>query len=189
MKNIAKIPTLLGFSIVCVIVAAYYKPETAIRVILGLPSFEMELGNSSSLQLEMHDGVRLNTNIYLPHGEGPWPAILIRDPYDYFALLCKMLSRYGYACVHQDVRGRYDSTGDWYPVINERQDGLDTLDWLVKQEWQNDNIATLGASYVGLVQWAMIDEMPEQVKTVVADFSHGDWYEIVQKNGHFVKGS
>ncbi|MDX6631637.1 MAG: uncharacterized protein QOH00_3883, partial [Gaiellales bacterium] len=30
----------------------------------------------------MRDGVRLATDVYLPSGSGPFPAVLVRLPYD-----------------------------------------------------------------------------------------------------------
>ncbi|HKF54712.1 MAG TPA: CocE/NonD family hydrolase, partial [Blastocatellia bacterium] len=30
----------------------------------------------------MRDGVKLGTNIYLPEGQGPWPVVLERTPYN-----------------------------------------------------------------------------------------------------------
>ena len=32
--------------------------------------------------VRMRDGIRLATDVYLPDGEGPFPAILVRLPYD-----------------------------------------------------------------------------------------------------------
>lgn len=188
MKKLLK--GLLAFSMLLVVIGAitYWQRAAVFRLYAGLPPFQSTLGDVVTKQLAMRDGVELATRIFLPEGDGPWPAVLIRDPYSEDQLFCGLLVHYGFACVHQDTRGRYDSGGDWYPAINERHDGLDTLDWLIQQPWQNDRIATYGGSYVGLVQWAMIDEMPEQVKTVVADISHGDWYRIVQRNGHFAQG-
>ena len=68
----------------------------------------------------MRDGVKLSTDLYQPDAPGPFPVILIRTPYGnnveagvedavYFA-------QRGYAVAIQDVRGRFDSEGDWSPV-------------------------------------------------------------------------
>ncbi|NND69603.1 MAG: CocE/NonD family hydrolase [Halioglobus sp.] len=168
---------------------AYWQRTALARVYLELPAFTTDARPLITQRVNMRDGTALATRIYLPEGDGPWPTILIRDPYSFYRVSCGMFVRYGYACVHQDVRGRFESEGEWYPVINERNDGLDTLDWLLEQDWQDGNIATYGSSYVGIVQWAMVDEMPPEVKTLVADVSHGDMYEIVYHNGHFIHGT
>ena len=63
------------------------------------------------------------------------------------------LAQRGYAVVTQDVRGRFDSDGDWYPFINEVQDGNDTIEWVAKQPWCSGKVGLIGASYRGLTQW------------------------------------
>lgn len=188
MKKALKI---LGIAILLLLSAGllvYLNSAAVIRWVLELPPYESERREGETVAVQMRDGTSLETHIFKPEGQGPWPVVLIRDPYSANSITCKLLARYNYACVHQDTRGRFGSEGQWYPVINERNDGLDTLDWLVSQPWQNGYIATMGGSYVGLVQWAMIDALPAEVKTVVADVSHGDWYAIMNRGGHFAQG-
>ncbi len=140
------------------------------RLVLGTPPFTARHGHTNHLMLPMRDGVRLATDIHLPRGEGPWPTLLVRNPYnmaDWFGRICDFFTRYGYACVHQDVRGRQRSEGVWDPLVHERADGLDTLAWLVQQPFQDGNIALFGMSYLGAVQWAVADALPPQVKTML----------------------
>jgi hypothetical protein len=105
----------------------------------------------------MRDGVRLSTDVYLPEDPGPFPVILIRTPYNnnleaqvqdavYFA-------QRGYAVAIQDVRGRFDSEGEWSPFVHEAQDGYDTQEWCGTQPWSTGKVGTSGASYVALTQW------------------------------------
>lgn len=142
-----------------------------------------------TVKVGMRDGVALDTDVYLPKGAGPWPVILVRDPYGLAQhLSCTIFVRYGYACVHQDVRGRWGSGGSWYPLVNERDDGVDTIRWILAQPWQNRKLALWGESYLGMVQWAMADQLPPEVKTMVAGVSHGDMYQIVYHNGMFMHG-
>jgi uncharacterized protein len=188
LKKILKFIFLLVAILLVLAALAYQQRAGLLRVLLQLPAYEYDWAEVQSVKVSMRDGVKLATDIHLPVGEGPWPVVLIRDPYNAPDIFCRFFVRYGIGCVRQDVRGRYDSEGEWYPVVHERDDGLDTLAWLLQQPWQNGNLATYGGSYVGLVQWAMIDAMPPEVKTVVADISHGDWYQVVHRNGHFVQG-
>ena len=60
----------------------------------------------------------------------------------------------GYAVVYQDCRGTFRSGGEFVPMINEPNDGADTVAWLLEQPWCDGNIGTYGASYLGFVQWA-----------------------------------
>ena len=107
----------------------------------------------------MRDGVELATDVYMPAQGGPFPTIVQRTPYDRgnpIALTAPdavFLAQRGYALVVQDVRGRYDSEGEWYPFANEADDGHDTIEWAAKQPWSNGKVGTIGASYFGLTQW------------------------------------
>ena len=60
---------------------------------------------------------------------------------------------HGYAVVLEDVRGRYESEGDFDPLRQEVADGDDTLNWIARQPWSNGKIGMVGGSYRGIVQW------------------------------------
>ncbi len=106
----------------------------------------------------VRDGVELSSDVYMPAEGGPFPAILLRTPYDNYSESRMVpeaihFAKCGYAVVFQDVRGRYDSRGEWYPFVNEANDGHDAIDWVSKQSWCDGKVATIGGSYVGLTQW------------------------------------
>jgi len=80
----------------------------------------------------MRDGARLCADLYEPSLSGPWPVMLIRLPYGKNAhplmpARGTYWARKGYACVIQDVRGRWHSHGRWEPLVHEAEDGYDTL--------------------------------------------------------------
>ena len=114
-----------------------------------------------NIAIPMRDGVRLYANLYKPSEDGKYPVILIRMPYGKDEFYCympthgKFWAKKGYACVVQDVRGKWSSEGTWEPFINEAQDGWDTLDWIVNQPWCDGNIGMFGESYYGYTQWAL----------------------------------
>jgi len=105
----------------------------------------------------MRDGVRLATTVFLPPGEGPWPVILIRTPYErnggakYFKGYC---AKAPFACVIQDPRGDGDSEGkplaDPVSSDNEIADSKDTLDWIAARKWCNGRIGMPGGSGNGM---------------------------------------
>ena len=107
------------------------------------------------LMCPMEDGVELATDVYMPAEGGPFPTILIRTPYDRGSDMALAvpdavhLAQRGYAVVVQDVRGRWDSDGEWYPFVNEVADGHSAIEWTAKQTWSNGKIGTIGASYFG----------------------------------------
>ena len=102
------------------------------------------------LQVPMRDGARLDTDVYLPEADGKFPAVLIRTPYDReisnkYGLLNQLIES-GYAIVQQHERGRYFSEGEMRMLGNADEDGWNTLDWIVAQDWSNGKIATYGCS-------------------------------------------
>ena len=105
----------------------------------------------------MRDGVHLSTDLYLPRADGPFPTVLVRTPYsNNIEDLIRKAQRWanlGYACVAQDVRGRWDSEGDYRPFFNEAEDGYDTQQWIGQQPWSNGRIGMSGGSYLAAVQW------------------------------------
>ena len=105
------------------------------------------------------DDVRLSTDVYMPDGAGPWPTVLIRTPYSNNDAVKKVplgreFASNGYAVAIQDVRGRYDSGGEWEPFFNEATDGVAAQAWLADQSFCNGRIALMGRSYEGYCVWA-----------------------------------
>lgn len=155
----------------------------------GLPSATDEFNREESFLIEMRDGVLLKTSMYFPAGTGPWPVIVIRNPYaailPILAAAASLWTQYGYAVVLQDCRGTGDSAGNWTPFLNERNDGLDTIQWIMKQSWMNGNIGTYGHSYLSAVQWVMADRLPNEVKAMVLSGFTTERYRQHYMNGMF----
>lgn len=112
---------------------------------------------AETVMVPMRDGVKLATDIHLPEGDGPWPAILAMTPYGRKAIgdLAEQTSGRGYALVVQDFRGRFDSEGEDYPVFahngwGEHQDGYDTVEWIARQTWSNGKVGGFGISAPGI---------------------------------------
>lgn len=174
-------------SILLLVSAAAATPNHTRRA-LDLPDFTHRRGERYSVDVAMPDGVPLDTRIALPKGDGPWPVILIRNPYPierYLDGICARYVRYGYACIQQKVRGQGDSGGDWSPFTSERTDGLAALDWVIDQPWSDDNIALMGASYMAGVQWSMADALPPQVKTIIPSVFGLEMYSNAYEGGMF----
>lgn len=125
----------------------------------------------------MHDGVRLETFVYLPKSQpqSPKPAILLRTPYRfpegsaaYYDRFAQAFLQRGYAFVLQNVRGRFGSEGVFEPFTNEVSDGAYTTAWITAQQWSDGRIGTVGGSYNGFTALAAAVES-KSVKAVVAD--------------------
>jgi predicted acyl esterase len=107
-----------------------------------------------TVAVEMRDGVRLATDLYLPPRNRS-PAIAMRTPYGrhLYAETFAHFARCGYAAIAQDCRGTGDSEPDtWDFLIYEREDGLDFVEWVYRQEWFDGFLGGCGGSYVGATQ-------------------------------------
>ena len=65
----------------------------------------------------MRDGTVLCADVYRPDGEGPYPVLVSRGPYDKnewsdSLMNIRTMVRSGYVVVLQDTRGRFASEGE-----------------------------------------------------------------------------
>ncbi len=142
-----------------------------IPLICGCPAF---VESDTRLMVPMADGVRLDTRVIKPAGEGPWPVLLMRTPYPELSnpLFLKHVAL-GYAVVIQNTRGRYGSEGDgmafasdgWGPAeLGGHADGLDTVNWILEQPWCNGDIGTYGLSARGITSNLLASTAPPHVR-------------------------
>ncbi|MQF89863.1 MAG: CocE/NonD family hydrolase [SAR202 cluster bacterium] len=139
----------------------------------------------TNIAVAMRDGVTLYADIYRPEGNGPFPTILQRTPYDKTnALSASMLdpirsAKAGFAVVIQDTRGRHASEGEFYAFVDDIGDGYDTVEWAAAQPWSNGKVGMYGASYVGATQWLAATSRPPHLvalaPTVTASNYHDGW--------------
>ncbi|MFC2166268.1 CocE/NonD family hydrolase, partial [Acidobacteriota bacterium] len=134
--------------------------------------------------IKMPDGISLAATIYLPGDpqkseltplEGRFPTVLKRTPYgrmDYLRDAFMYVSR-GYAVMAQDTRGRGDSEGEFHPLVDEKADGDETINWIAAQPWSDGNVGMIGGSYVGLVQWHAAYKGNPHLKTLVSQVTAG----------------
>jgi uncharacterized protein len=139
----------------------------------------------SRVQIPMRDGVELVADHYAPVGDTqPAGTLLLRGPYGRgfpLSLLCGALyAARGYHVLLQSVRGTFGSGGVFQPMTDEAADGADTVAWLRQQPWFTGRFATLGASYLGFTQWALLQDPPPELAACVItagphDFSASAW--------------
>ena len=124
-----------------------------------------------NVMVPMRDGVRLATDIYRPGGTDKVPVVLVRTPYGSetpeAGARGKFYVRHGYALAVQDVRGKYDSEGDWYGPRSEAQDGSDAITWLGTRPWSTGKVGMTGGSYLGMVQYLVADQENPYLKALV----------------------
>jgi putative CocE/NonD family hydrolase len=188
--------------------------ETPARVVP--PTFGFDYVRRE-VMIPMRDGVKLHTVILVPQGARGAPILLTRTPYNASELtthahsthLGPSLSGYdnatdvivegGYIRVVQDIRGKYDSEGDYVmnrplrgPLnptpVDHATDTYDTIDWLVKNVPEtNGRVGILGISYDGFLPlMALVDPHPAlkvavPMNPMVDGWMGDDWFH----NGAF----
>ena len=169
------------------------------------------------VMIPMRDGVKLRTIILVPRGAKNAPILLTRTPYDAADLTSLLHSAHlgpslfgydnatevivegGYIRVVQDVRGKYESEGDYVmnrplhgPLnptpVDHSTDTYDTIDWLVKNVPEsNGRVGILGISYDGFLPlMALVNPHPAlkvavPMNPMVDGWMGDDWFH----NGAF----
>jgi uncharacterized protein len=129
------------------------------------------------IRVPMRDGETLLADHYAPLGIAEAATVLVRTPYGRggpVGLLCQALAERGFHVVVVSCRGTFGSGGTFEPLLDERADGLDTVDWLGKQDWYDGRLLTYGPSYAGITQWAIAaDTRLTAMSTVVTASEFG----------------
>ncbi|MGH7713369.1 MAG: CocE/NonD family hydrolase, partial [Gemmatimonadaceae bacterium] len=126
----------------------------------------------TNVAVPMRDGVVLRAIVLRPNATGRFPTLVYRTPYgasdalEDYSTFTRAVDR-GYAVVVQDVRGRYQSAGDFDAYRQEGRDGYDTIEWAAAQRWSTGDVGTFGLSYPGAVQWLAAVESPPHLKAMV----------------------
>jgi len=134
--------------------------------------------------ITMADGVRLAATLYVPDGDGPWPAILEALPYRKDDLTASYRTEYarlsdaGYVVCRVDVRGTGTSEGvaeDEYPEIEQR-DMNEVIAWLASQDWCTGNVGMYGTSYSGFNSIQVAMTRPPALKAIIPIYATDDRY-------------
>jgi putative CocE/NonD family hydrolase len=147
--------------------------------VLGQTTREIVVERDTTMKTR--DGVKLHADIYRPSGDGNFPVLLTRTPYDKKSVddLAREAAARGYLVVVQDVRGRYTSEGEWYPFKHETEDGFDTVEWAASLPHANGKVGMFGMSYVGATQMlAAIGHPPHLAgicPVITASNYHENW--------------
>lgn len=151
------------------------------------------------VMMPMRDGIRLATDIYRPKGEGKYPVVFSRTPYNFntwvdgkmvngpLQAAYEAVSR-GYVYVVQNERGRFFSEGEWDILGTPITDGYDALEWMSKQKWSNGKVGLIGCSSTAEWQMAVASQNHPALAAMVAQgfgagvgrvgkfMEQGNWY-------------
>jgi putative CocE/NonD family hydrolase len=140
-------------------------------------------------RVPMRDGISLSADVYLPLARGPFPTLYQWTPYestrDRFVGWGVWFAQRGYAAVVSDVRGRYESGGEFYPWLDDGQDAHDSLTWAAGEPWCNGRVGTWGRSYGALVQWQLAHLGHPNLACIAPQVIHDDYFW----DGYFTGGA
>ena len=121
------------------------------------------------VRVPVRDGIHLNTSVCQPEGkQASLPFLLTRTPYGIAGDTVvpesyRFFAADGYIFVSQDIRGRYQSEGQFImqrplhdpadrPAVDESTDTYDTVEWLLANVPRNNGrVGVLGVSYPGFL--------------------------------------
>ncbi|MDU8945755.1 CocE/NonD family hydrolase [Ovoidimarina sediminis] len=147
--------------------------------------------------IPMPDGTKLAARIWLPKDaeDDPVPAILEYLPYrkrdgtvERDATTHPYFAGYGYAGVRVDMRGTGDSEGVCLGeyLLQEQDDALAVIDWLVAQPWCSGKVGMIGISWGGFNGLQVAARQPEGLGAVITLCSTDDRYT---DDIHFMGGA
>jgi putative CocE/NonD family hydrolase len=122
--------------------------------------------------MRTRDGVRLDADVYRPDAPGPFPVLLMRQPYGrgIASTVCyahpNWYAARGYVVVVQDVRGRGTSAGTFRILENEVSDGAEATAWAAALPGTNGAVGMYGFSYQGTGHLLAAGEAPHALKAV-----------------------
>ena len=139
--------------------------------LLRLPPHTTDYEVHRRVRVPMRDGVELVADHYRPLTSNPAGTLLVRGPYGrrypVSVLFGAVYASRGYHVIVQSVRGTFGSGGDFDPFSHEIADGADTAAWLRDQPWFTGSFATIGMSYLGFTQWALLTDPPPEMAAAV----------------------
>lgn len=168
------------------VIDTLYMPKAGIRPATYNVNVERDVAMTT------RDGIKLVADIYHPNADEQFPTILVRIPFSNTTgnrLRADAVARFwttrGYRVVVQGTRGRYKSEGHYYPLLSERDDGIDTLKWLAKQPWFNGRLGMWGGSVFGYTQWVLADQTDPGPNALAIQIASTNFYEMFYPGGAF----
>jgi putative CocE/NonD family hydrolase len=162
--------------------------EDTLSRLAGLPPATTDFTVTRHVRIPMRDGVELAADLYRPT-TGAVGTLLIRGPYGRQFVqafpMARVFAARRYNALFVSSRGTFGSEGDFYPMKTEVQDGHDVVAWMTAQAWFTGTFATVGGSYLGHTQWALLTEPPTELATAVISIAPHDFAQHAWGTGAF----
>lgn len=150
----------------------------ALLLLVACAEAEVTHPKGEAATVPMRDGIPLAADLYFPPDTtGPWPAVLMRTPYNKQGLRdsSRSYTENGFVFVAQDCRGRFGSEGDYVPFRTDREDGYDTVEWIAAQPWCDGNVGVAGGSAGGITALQCAMSAPPHLKAAYVIVAPTSW--------------
>jgi uncharacterized protein len=154
----------------------------------GLPAATTDYTIAPGIRIPTRDGIELAADLYRPR-RNALGTLLVRGPYGRSLALALLQVRIfvarGYNALFVSSRGTFGSGGRFDPMMTEVDDGHDVVAWMRDQPWFTGSFATVGGSYLGHTQWALMTEPPPELAAAVVSIGPHDFHQHVWGTGAF----
>ncbi|PSN15065.1 S15 family X-Pro dipeptidyl-peptidase [filamentous cyanobacterium CCT1] len=151
-------------------------PKQTLRLEVASPHIDRTAEGQSSAV------IHLDADLYYPVGEGPFPVLLMRQPYGRAIASTVVYAHptwyasHGYIVVIQDVRGRGTSGGEFDLFRHEADDGYATVQWAAALPQSSGAVGMYGFSYQGMTQLYAAAQKPPALKAIAPAMVGYDLY-------------
>jgi len=125
-----------------------------------------------NLYAEMRDGIKIAVDVYRPaDAQGALPVILAYSSFPkeriFESAKPSYYCKHGYICVQAAERGIGLNEGKFsFQGPKAAEDGYDLIEWIAAQPWCDGNVAMMGASGYGVMQWLTAPLNPPHLKAL-----------------------
>ena len=142
-----------------------------------------EVDYTRDVKQTLPDGTQLSADVYRPRGREKCPVLLCRMPYNkqtaenYAYAHPIWYAQRGYMVVVQDVRGRWQSGGDFYPFEHEEADGVEAVEWAARLPGSDGQVGMYGFSYAGATQLLAAAARPPSLRAMVPAMTASQYHD------------
>jgi putative CocE/NonD family hydrolase len=152
----------------------------------GLPA-ETNSYTIETVEIPINDRHRVIADLYRPVGVETSGTVLSIGPYGRSSLMAlitvRLYASRGYHGLLVSVRGTFGSGGTFDAGETNAVDNQAILAWLRQQPWYTGSFAMVGMSYLGLTQWATLENQPPDMAAAVITVGLHDLSQYVWGRG------
>jgi putative CocE/NonD family hydrolase len=156
--------------------------------LLGFPSERCSY-TTQAVRIPISNGlsrIELAADLLQPLCAKPTGTVLVRSPYGrglFIGIGSRAFAARGYQVLCVSSRGTFGSGGEFDATRTEVEDGKAVVEWMREQPWYTGTFATVGGSYMGFVQWALLCDPPKDLVAAVPIVSPHDFARKIWETG------